>query len=117
VEAANQSASETQMNEAVRISDKLRVSLTRFVGADGFTALLRRAVALARKDVPFLQNVKVTAEGRLEGIDAFAAAAGADVEAATAITEHLLGLLVNFVGESLTLRLMRDAWPDESLER
>jgi hypothetical protein len=36
-------------------------------------------------------------------------------EAALTITAHLLGLLFIFVGESLTLRLVRDAWRDASL--
>lgn len=115
-ETVNQSGSETQADGALRVSEKLRVPLTRFVGADGFTALLRRAVALARRDVPLLGNVKVTADGRLEGIKETTADAGTDIEAVAAITEHLLGLLVIFIGESLTLRLLRDAWPDASLE-
>ena len=28
------------------------------------------------------------------------------------LVAHLLGLLATFIGESLTLRLARDAWPD-----
>ena len=116
VETAAQSASEAQAQEAVRVSEKLRISMTRFIGADGFTALLRRALALARADVPSLQNVKVTADGRLEGMKELAADARTGVEAATAVTEHLLELLVIFIDEPLTIRLMREAWPDASLE-
>lgn len=116
VEAANRSASDAQVHEAVRVSEKLRISLAQFVGADGFTALLRRALVLARADVPLLQSAKVTPDGRLEGMQEAAADAGTDVEAATAITEHVLALLVVFIGESLTLRLMREAWPDAWLE-
>ncbi len=117
MEVANHSASETQVPEAVRVSEKLRTSLIQFVGGDGFTALLRRALALARADVPSLQNVKVTAAGHLEGIGGFAGDEGtAGLEAGAAITDHLLGLLVTFIGEPLTLRLMRDVWPDAPLE-
>lgn len=115
-EAANPSAPDAQADEALRISEKLRISLIRFVGADGFTALLRRALVLARADIPWLEAVKVTLDGRLEGIGEFPAEAGTGVEAVTAITQHMLDLLVNFIGESLTLRLLRDAWPDASLE-
>ena len=61
--------------KAVRVFEKLRISLTRFAGADGFTALLRRALVLARSDVPSLQSVKVTADGRLEGFEEISAAA------------------------------------------
>ena len=31
------------------------------------------------------------------------------------VVAHLLGLLVTFIGEPLTLRLVRDAWPDASV--
>jgi hypothetical protein len=114
VEAENRSASEAHGYAVVRVCETLRISLTEFVGADGFTALLRRALALARVDVPSLKTAKVTADGRLEGIGEFAADARTDVEAAIAITARLLGLLVTFIGESLTLRLMRNAFPESS---
>jgi hypothetical protein len=98
----------------VRVCERLRVSLAQFVGADGFTALLRRALALARVEVPALQIARVTADGRLEGIEEAGGEAGSDVEAAITITAHFLGLLVTFVGQSLALRLMRKAFPDTS---
>ena len=117
LEAASPSATDAHAHEAVRVCEKVRISLTRFAGADGFTALLRRALALARADVPSLQTVKVTADGRLEGLEEFAADVGdAATEAATAITAHLLGLLATFIGEPLMLRLVREAWPGASLE-
>lgn len=111
-EASSSSAPESNERESVRVFEKLRMSLTQFVGADGFTALMRRALALARKEVPSLQTAKITAEGRLEGIGEHPADATTDAEEATAITAHLLALLVTFVGEPLTARLMRDLWPD-----
>lgn len=113
MEAAIQSASDAHAHEAVRVCEKLRISLTRFAGADGFTALLRRALALARAEVPLLQTVEVKADCRLEELEDLLAGGGkAGTEAATAIIAHLLGLLVTFIGEPLTLRLTREAWPD-----
>lgn len=114
LEAASQSATDTHAHEAERVFEKLRISLTRFAGADGFTALSRRALALARADVPSLQSVKVDADGRLKGLEEVAADTA--IEATTAITAHLLGLLATFIGEPLTLRLVREAWPDSSLD-
>jgi len=114
VEAANKSESDADGNEVLRVFEKLRISLTQFVGADGFTALLRRALVLARAEFPSLQTAKITPDGRLEGLEEPAVDARKHVEAATAITAHLLALLVTFVGEPLTLRLMRNVWPDES---
>ena len=112
--AASQTVSDPHVPEAVLVSDKLRTSLTRFAGADGFTSLLRRALALARAEVPSLQSIKVGADGRLEGFELLAADTGIDV--AAAITVRLLGLLVTFIGEPLTLALVREAWPDISLD-
>jgi hypothetical protein len=112
LEAANKSASDAHERETLRVFEKLRTALTQFVGADGFTALTRRALALARAEVPSLQTAKITPEGRLEGFAEHAADAKNDSEAAIAITAHLLALLVAFIGEPLTLHLMRDVWPD-----
>ena len=117
--AASQAASDTHVHEAVRVSERLRVSLTKFAGAEGFGSLLRRALLLATVDVPALESVKVGADGRLEGLEQLATDTGsgeARSEATVAITAHLLGLLVTFIGEPLTLKLVREAWPDVSLD-
>ena len=117
--AASQTASDPHVHEAVVVIEKLRISLTKFAGAEGFASLLRRALVLASAEVPSLQSVKVGADGRLEGFEQLAADTGtgaAGGEAAVAITAHLLGLLVTFIGEPLTLRLVREAWPDTSLD-
>lgn len=113
LEAAAETESGLHGQEALRLCDKLRTSLTRFAGLDGFTALLRRALALARADVPALQRVKVTADGCLEGLEDLAGdAANAGPEAAIAISAYLFELLVTFIGEPLTLRMVREAWPE-----
>ncbi len=120
VEAAIQSAAEPRVHAAVRVCEKLRVSLTRFAGVDGFAALLRRALALAREEVPALHGVTEKADGSIEGLEKVVADAGnsgvGGSDAAVAITAHLLWLLVTFIGEPLTVRLVREAWPDASLD-
>src|SRR5579871_1322563 len=93
-EAANKSASDAAP-ELPRFFEKLRSALTQFFGADGFTALMRRALALARKEVASLETAKVTPEGRLEVMEDHRAGTNY-AEAATAITAHLLALLVTF---------------------
>ena len=115
--AASPTASGSQVDEAAVLIEKLRITLTKLAGPEGFISLLRRALALARAEVPSLQNVKIGADGRLEGFEEVVAdrgAGGAGDEAAVAITAHLLGLLVIFIGEPLTLRLERAAWPDRT---
>jgi hypothetical protein len=117
MEAASKIAPNAHVHEAVRGCEKLRISLTRFAGSDGFTSLLRRALTLARADDPLVETVKVKPDGSLEGLEALAVdATNGGPEAAVAITAHLLGLLVTFIGEPLTLRLVRDAWPDGSFD-
>ena len=97
-----------------RVCEKLRVSLSRFAGADGFVALMRRALALARAEVPALQSLTLKPDGCFVG---FESALGDDGnEAATVLTTHFLWLLVTFVGESIAVRLVRDAWPDVTIE-
>ena len=98
----------------MQVSETLRISLTRFAGADGFTSLLRRALALASAEAPALQGVKVAADGRMVGFEEMVANSDAN-EAAVAITAHVLWLLVTFIGEPLTLRLVREAFPETSL--
>ena len=123
VEAASQSASGPHAHEAVRVCEKLRISLTRFAGADGFTSLMRRALALARAEVPSVDSITVKADCSMEGLKELAAdtrksgGGGSEAaEAVAAIMGHLLGLLVTFIGKSLTLRLVREGWPDLSLD-
>jgi hypothetical protein len=106
-------ATDAAPQPAVRVCEKLRLSLSRFAGADGFTALLRRALALARADEPTVAAVKVLADGRLEGLEKlFAGADERGLGSSIAIVAHLLRLLVTFIGAPLTLRLVREAWPD-----
>jgi hypothetical protein len=99
---------------AVRVCEKLRPPVARLAGTEGFRSLLSRAVALAKSEVSSLAAVQVRADGSLEGLDddrpdRDAVAGG---EGGVVVVAQLLGLLVTFIGEPLTLRLVRDAWPD-----
>lgn len=117
MEAANGCATDAHVHEAVRICEKLRISLIRVAGSDGFASLLRRTLALARVEVPGLERITVNPDGSMQGLEELAAD-GTDgaADAPVVITAHLLGLLVTFIGESLTLRLVREAWPGQSLD-
>ena len=116
--AASQTGSGPHVAEVVAVIERLRISLAKFAGDAGFEALLRRAVVLASEDVPSLKSVKIGADGRPDGVEQLAAVTGTGAlgsEAAVAITAHLLGLLVAFIGAPLTLRLLRESWPDTRL--
>jgi hypothetical protein len=101
---------------AVRVCEKLRLPLARLAGTEGFRSLMSRAVAVAKSEVPSLDAVVVLADGSLEGLDGagHGREAGAGGEGGVEVVAHLLGLLVTFIGEPLTLRLVRDAWPEVS---
>jgi hypothetical protein len=117
VEAANQSAADAHVHEVVLVCEKLRISLIRLAGSDGFASLLRRTLTLARAEVPALQRVTVNPDCSMEGLEDLAAEATGDgVDAPVAITARLLELLVTFIGEPLTLRLVSESWPDASLD-
>jgi hypothetical protein len=115
---AHANSSAAGLDVAVQVIEELRINLVRFAGVDGFRSLLSRALQLAKAEVPTLDIAYVREDGSLEGFDGIehgqeARAAG---QAGMVLVAHLLELLVTFIGESLTLRLVRDAWPDASID-
>jgi hypothetical protein len=114
LEAARDEPSVVGARETVRVCEKLRRPLARLAGVAGFRSLMSRALALAKAEVSSLAAVQVRADGSLEGLDDAGPDrdAGAGGEAGVVVVAQLLGLLVTFIGEPLTLRLVRDAWPD-----
>ena len=58
-------------------------------------------------------TVELKPDGSLNGCEVLAVDGR---EAAVALIAHLLGLLETFVGEPFTVRLVRQAWPDASLD-
>ena len=96
--------------------DKLRLHLSKFVGVAGFQALLARALALAKTEADWLAAVRVKTDATLEGFRETAQQQPAEVVAAGSVVllALLLGLLVTFIGEALTLRLVGDVWQEAS---
>ena len=118
-EAAHDNSSEARVDVAVQVIEELRLRLIRLAGVDGFRSLLSRALTLAKAEVPSLNMVHVRADGSVEGFDGIEQSreAGAAGRAGIVLVAHLLQLLVTFIGEPLTLRLVRDVWPDASMDR
>jgi len=94
------------MHAVCRVCDKLRRPLTTLTGAAGFRSLLSRALTLAKQESPVLGAWEVKTDGSLQGLNGEAAQSG-DV-----LIAHLIGLMITFIGESLTLRLLHDVWLD-----
>jgi len=83
------------------------------MGNEGFRALLSRALALANVEVPWLETVHVKADGSMEGLNEIKAQVEPEdiAEGSVVVFAQLLGLLVAFIGETLTLRMVREVWP------
>lgn len=103
---------------AFRVCEKLRRPLTTFAGAAGFRSLLSRALVLAKAEAPLLAGVHLNPDGSFEySVEVEAQLATAEaVAAGTAVVTQLLGLLVTFIGETLTLRLVQDVWPKAAIK-
>lgn len=77
-------------------------------------ALFKRALALAQADVPWLATLQVKGDGCVEILPQ-AEAKLSQAEMASGEIEliaQLIGLLVTFIGPTLTLGLVQEAWPE-----
>jgi hypothetical protein len=102
-------STEPNLPAAVIVLDALRPLLTALVGVNGFSVLLARALALAKSQAIALNAAEVRPDGTLNGMTEI------DVndvqEAGVVLVAQLLGLLVAFIGEKLTLQILSDVWP------
>jgi hypothetical protein len=105
--------SATRTPAAFPVCERLRPHLATLVGNTGYRALFLRARALAGAEVPWLRTVQVKADGSLGGVEELHTQLDPDelFEGRVVLVAHLLGLLVAFIGENLTLRLVREIWP------
>lgn len=115
-EAARANSSDAPVDTAVRVIGELRLRLIRLAGVDGFRSLLSRALTLAKAEAPSLNMVSVRADGSLEGFEGIEASEEVAGQAGAGLVAQLLELLTTFIGEALTLRLIRDSWPDASMD-
>jgi hypothetical protein len=109
-ETRGEITSELKTAAAFYVCEKLRPYLVTLMGSTGFHALLSRALAVANADDARLRTVHVEADGSLRGFEV-AADAEEMAEVSVVLVSQLLGLLVGFVGENLTVRMVRELWP------
>jgi hypothetical protein len=105
-EARSQSVSTVDRLATCRVCEKLRRPLVILTGTAGFSSLLSRALTLAKRESPALSAVQVKPDGSLEGLEGEAA------QAHPILVGYLLSLLITFIGETLTMRLLHDIWPE-----
>jgi hypothetical protein len=113
-------SSEPLESPTLRVYEKLRQSLGTIAGVAGFQSLASRAMVLARSEAPSLHAAQIAADGSLRGlgeiehridIDAEQADKDEADERGVVLIARLLGLLLVFLGEALTLSLLRVTWP------
>jgi hypothetical protein len=107
-EGAAGNTSEPMEFAAFRVCETLRRPVSALMGVDGFRALLSRALALAWAEAPSLNALQVAADGSLEGLDELGRQIDKDQvrEGGVILVTKLLGLLLTFIGETMTSRLL-----------
>ena len=119
-EADASRGSEPTESPTLRVYEKLRHSLVEFVGVSGFQSLAMRALTLTRHDAADLDGIRIAQNGSLEGLGAIDTQTDTDMErggdVGLLLIGRLLGLLRMFLGEALTLSLLRTAWPSEVID-
>ena len=109
----------------LRVYEKLRQSLSAFAGVAAFQSLAFRALTQAKSEAPDLWPLQVAADGSLQGLGEFEPQIDIDKDPAgeflvddggIVLIARLLGLLLLFLGEALTLSLLRNAWPGEAFD-
>jgi hypothetical protein len=116
--SADPAASSAAVESACR---RLRDHLVDFLGSGGVSALLGRALHLAKREHPQLAGVTVSGEpdacfiGLAESL-----AASSEEEAtaaATSVLMHMVGLLVMLLGEDLGMKPIHKLWPRATRDR
>jgi hypothetical protein len=129
-EADADQSSMSMESATLRTYEKLRQCLVSFAGVAGFQSIAARALTLTQMEVPGLCSVQVAADGALQGLSDFESQATMDKdqvgsmqsgedppgEAGAILVARILDLLLTFLGEALTLSLLRDAWPDATFD-
>lgn len=112
-ETSSNRTAEAHVSPAFDVAEKLRPHLANLMGDGGFRALLSRALVLAKAEVSWLRAVQVNADGKLVGLERaqFQIDQVEFLEGAGILVAQLLGLLVAFIGLTLTLRQISEVWP------
>lgn len=120
LEAAATDPASERLDAAILVCERLRPVFSRLAGSSGYASFLSRALSLAKAEAPSVADLHVAADGALQSISKEAAVqtglAPVSSNAGRILVSHLLGLLVTFIGEPMTMTLLRDAWPGQTFE-
>lgn len=118
LEAGGDKSYRTKMLIGFHVCEKLHPNLAVFMGKTGFHALLTRSLALTALEFPWLRTVRVKDDWSLDGLEELQMQISQDelFSGGVALLAHLLELLVTFIGEVFTVRLVRVVWPKVSVD-
>jgi hypothetical protein len=99
------------------LCERFAEQLTPLIGDAGVAAICARSLHLAQRDVPGLAPIRASAQAvapfALLQLSLEQQEPAAAIEVAVAVLDTASELLALFIGESLTTRLLREAWPDD----
>jgi hypothetical protein len=98
---------------AGRVYDKLQARLAPLIGPAGVQALFMRSAKLAQPALASLADVAASLESSTE-VRAWLKSLepAAAIEAAAVLFGTFLELVTTFIGERLTVQVLRSAWPE-----
>jgi hypothetical protein len=111
---ANEEETSATKNPAIfPVFEKLSPHLATLMGTAGFRGLLVRSITLTGEEIRWVRALHVASNGSLTGFEELPAQLAPKLffEGKTVLLAQLLGLLVVFMGEDLTLRLLGRVWP------
>lgn len=102
-----------EKSQVFSVCGKFRRRLSTLTGTAGHRSLLSRSLTLAQANVSWLKAVQVGEDGSLElpGSGEWPQDKEEIAKGEVALVTQLLELLASFIGESLTLVLVREIWP------
>ncbi|MCX8496774.1 MAG: hypothetical protein ORN51_11380 [Akkermansiaceae bacterium] len=103
-----------QPSSAFFIFEKISPHFITMMGSYGYQQLLERALVLASKEFPWLSKANINNDGLLDEMSEIDLNITPEDFSAgkLALLTHLLRLLNDIIGEGMTLRLLRDVWPE-----
>jgi hypothetical protein len=114
-EAGTNADAKALAGAALRVYDPLAGQLALLIGAGGVRALTARSLHLVQRDFPWLAETPEPdpSEGPFAqlGFSLARQEPAVATEAAAAALATLGGLLESLIGEALTMRVLRAAWP------
>jgi len=124
-EAFADKSSDPADSATLRVYERLRQGLGEFAGVAGFRSLASRALALARTEAPGLSEMRISADGALQNLGEIEHRSDIEEvqdgefpsgEGGIVLIARLLGLLLIFIGEPTTLRLLLNLWPGAAFD-